>query len=69
MAWGQPGALGLVPNAVVLWPTRHVDAAVGQLRVQGHEIRDAGVARLSPLKHRNLHVSAATASRPPPRPL
>ncbi len=38
---GQDGAFGLVLNAVVLWTTRYIDAAV---------------ARLSPLKHRNLNV-------------
>lgn len=43
-------------NAVVLWTTRYIDAAVGQLRVEGREMRDEDVARLSPLKHRNLNV-------------
>jgi TnpA family transposase len=52
----QLGALGLVLNAIVLWTTRYIDAAVAQLRVEGHEIRDEDVARLSPLKHRNLNL-------------
>ncbi|MCX4548221.1 MULTISPECIES: Tn3 family transposase [unclassified Streptomyces] len=52
----QLGSLGLVLNAVVLWTTRYIDAAVAQLRAEGHEIRDEDVARLSPLKHRNLNV-------------
>lgn len=52
----QLGALGLVLNAVVLWTTLHIDAAVVQLRAEGHEIRDENIARLSPLKHRNLNV-------------
>lgn len=52
----QLGLLGLVLNAVVLWTTRYIDAAVAQLRVEGHEVRDEDVARLSPLKHRNLNV-------------
>ena len=43
------GALGLVLNAVVLWTTRYIHAAVDQLRNEGHEIRDEDVARLSPL--------------------
>ncbi|MFI6597267.1 Tn3 family transposase [Nonomuraea sp. NPDC050536] len=38
------------------WTTRYLDAAVAQLRAEGHEIRDEDVARLSPLKHRNLNV-------------
>lgn len=52
----QLGALGVVLNAVVLWTTRYIDAAVAQLRAEGHEIRDEDIAWLSPLKHRNLNV-------------
>jgi hypothetical protein len=40
----QLGALGLVLNAVVLWNSRYLDAAVHQLRAQGE---DEDVARLS----------------------
>jgi TnpA family transposase len=64
----QLGSLGLVLNAVVLWTTRYIDAAVAQLRAEGHEIRDEDIARLSPLKHRNLNVLGRysfTASTPP----
>lgn len=70
----QLGALGLVLNAIVLWTTKYIDAAVAQLRAEGHEIRDEDIARLSPLKHRNLNllgrysftasVPAASALRP-----
>lgn len=52
----QLGSLGLVLNAVVLWTTKYIDAAVAQLRAEGHEISDADVARLSPLKFKNLNV-------------
>ncbi len=52
----QLGSLGLVLNAVVLRTTRYIDAAVAQLRADGHEIRDEDIARLSPLKHKNLNV-------------
>jgi len=52
----QLGSLGLVLNAVVLWTTRYIDAAVAQLRAEGHEIKDEDIARLSPLKHKNLNV-------------
>ncbi|MFG2873976.1 Tn3 family transposase [Streptomyces sp. NPDC048337] len=52
----QLGSLGLVLNAVVLWTTRYIDAAVAQLRAEGHEISDEDIARLSPLKHKNLNV-------------
>jgi hypothetical protein len=52
----QLGALGLVLNAIVLWTTKYIDAAVAQLQAEGHEIRDEDIARLSPLKHRNLNL-------------
>jgi len=52
----QLGALGLVLNAVVLWTTRSIDAAVVQLRAEGHEIRNEDAARLSSLKHRHLNM-------------
>ncbi|MFF8996011.1 Tn3 family transposase [Streptomyces sp. NPDC014983] len=52
----QLGALGLVLNAIVLWTTKYIDAAIAQLRANGHEIRDEDIARLSPLKHRNLNL-------------
>jgi Tn3 transposase DDE domain len=42
----QLGALGLVLNAVVLWNTRYVDAAVTALRSAGHLVTDADAARL-----------------------
>lgn len=63
----QLGSLGLVLNAVVLWTTRYIDATVAQLCAEGHEIRDEDVARLSPLKHKNLNVLGRysfTASTP-----
>jgi hypothetical protein len=52
----QLGALGLVLNAIVLWTTRYIDAAVAQLKAEGYEIRAEDLARLSPLKHRNLNL-------------
>ncbi|WP_405393899.1 Tn3 family transposase [Streptomyces gougerotii] len=63
----QLGALGLVLNAIVLWTTKYIDAAVAQLKAEGHEIRDEDIARLSPLKHKNLNVLGRysfTASTP-----
>ena len=43
-------------NLVVLWNTIYMDAAVTQLRAEGHEVRPEEVARLSPLgfKHVNM---------------
>lgn len=51
-------------NAVVLWTTRYIDAAVAQLRAEGHEIRDEDIARLSLLKHKNLNVPGRNSFTP-----
>lgn len=54
----QLGALGLVLNAVILWNTRYIEAALTALREQGRQsLDDADVARLSPLgdAHINVH--------------
>jgi TnpA family transposase len=51
----QLAALGLVLNAVVLWNTRYLDAAITQLRAEGHDLNDEDVARLSPLKDRHIN--------------
>lgn len=52
----QIGALGLVLNAVVLFNTRYMDAAVTQLRADGFDARDEDLARLSPFvrQHTNM---------------
>ncbi|MEV7716984.1 Tn3 family transposase [Streptomyces sp. NPDC088184] len=63
----QLGALGLVLNAIVLWTTRYIDAAVARIRAEGHETRDEDIDRLSRLKHRNLNLLGRysfTASSP-----
>jgi hypothetical protein len=52
----QLGALGLVLNAIVLWTTKYIDDAVAHLRDEGHELHEEDIARLSPLKHRNLNL-------------
>ncbi len=41
--------------------------AVAQLRAEGHEIRDEDVARLSPLKFKNLNVLGRSFAPPSPR--
>ncbi|MFB7579386.1 Tn3 family transposase [Streptomyces hydrogenans] len=51
----QLAALGLVLNAVVLWNTRYLDAAIAQLRAEGQGTKGEGVARLSPLKGRHIN--------------
>jgi len=52
----QLGALGLVINAIVLWNTRYLDAALAQLRHESHHVDDADVARLSPLIHQHINL-------------
>jgi TnpA family transposase len=52
----QLGVLGLVLNCVVLWNTVYLDAALDQLRAQGHPVRDEDVARLSPFVRKHLGV-------------
>jgi hypothetical protein len=64
----QLSALGLVLNAVVLWNTRYMDAALAHLRDSGHPVRDEDAARLSPLGDSHSTWSAATRSDRPPCP-
>ena len=52
----QLGALGLVLNCIVLWNTRYMNAALDQLRAQGHPVLDEDVARLSPFIRHHLNV-------------
>ncbi len=52
----QLGALGLVTNALVLWNTIYMQAALDQLRLQGDEIREEDETRLSPLGHKHVNM-------------
>ena len=52
----QLGALGLVLNMIMLWNTVYMEAALAQLRVHGHQVDNAGVARLSPLQHKHVNM-------------
>lgn len=58
----QLAALGLVLNAVVLWNTHYLDAAVARLRAEGHDIKDEDVARLSRSRTGTSTSWAATCS-------
>ena len=40
----------------MLWNTIYTDAALDQLRAEGHEVRDEDVARLSPLSCRHINM-------------
>ena len=63
----QLGALGLMVNVIVLWQTVYIQAALGHLVANGHELDPADVARLSLLGHPtiNLHGRYRTTSRAP----
>jgi TnpA family transposase len=52
----QLTALGLVTNAVVLWNTIYMEAALAQLRAEGFEVRSEDVARLSPLQTHHINM-------------
>jgi TnpA family transposase len=52
----QLGALGLIVNAVVLWNTIYMDAALKHLRKEGFPVLDEDVARLSPLGHEHINM-------------
>ena len=51
----QPGAVGLVVNAIVLWNTRYMDSAPHELRKEGMQVGDDDVKRLSPLGHEHIN--------------
>ena len=48
--------LGLVVNIIVLWNTIYIDAALAQLRQEGHLVLDEDVARLSPFVHEHINL-------------
>jgi len=52
----QLGALGLVVNAVVLWNTRYLDAALSRARASGVSVNPEDVERLSPLLLDHINV-------------
>jgi TnpA family transposase len=52
----QIGVLGLVLNALVLFNTRYMDAAVNQLRADGFDVLDEDVARLSPFVRHHINM-------------
>jgi Tn3 transposase DDE domain len=52
----QFGALGLVLNAIVLFNTRYLDAALAELRTGGYEVRDEDAARLSPFVRHHINL-------------
>ena len=57
----QLGALGLVVNAIVLWNTLYMEAALQQLRDEGVKVREEDVARLSPLVYHHINFQGRYA--------
>ncbi len=51
----QLGALGLVVNAIVLWNTLYMEAALKQIQAGQMPVAAADIARLSPLVHRHIN--------------
>ena len=49
-------ALGLVVNALILWTTRYMNAAVSHLQATGTDVKKEDLARLSPLGHKHFNV-------------
>ena len=64
----QLGALGLVLNCVVLWNIRYMNAALDELRAQGHPVRDEDITRLSPFVRHHLNVHGKYSFALPERP-
>jgi TnpA family transposase len=52
----QLGALGLVVNAVVLWNTRYLDAALAQVRASSMSVSPEDIERISPLLLDHVNV-------------
>ena len=51
----QLNALGLATNAIVLWNTVYIQAALDYLRAQGEVIKEEDEARLSPLVRKHIN--------------
>ena len=51
----QLGALGFVINAIALWNTRYMQAALSLIQELGDDVLDEDVARLSPLKWKHIN--------------
>jgi TnpA family transposase len=52
----QLGALGLVINAIVLWNTRYIEAAIAHLRNVGADVATEDLERLSPLGFAHINM-------------
>jgi TnpA family transposase len=51
----QASCLNLITNAVVTWNTIYMEAAINQLRSEGHQISDEDINRLSPTRYEHVN--------------
>ena len=51
----QLGALGLTLNAIALWNSTYIQAAIDQFAREGWNISDADIARVSPLLFKHIN--------------
>src|SRR3954469_5674590 len=51
----QLGALGLTLNAIALWNSTYIQAAIDQLRREGWDISEPDIARVSPLLFKHIN--------------
>jgi hypothetical protein len=51
----QLGALGLALNAIALWNSLYIQAALDQLTREGWDISPADIARVSPLAFKHIN--------------
>lgn len=43
-------------DMIVQWNTINIEAALNQLRTDGYAVKDADVARVSPLLHEHINI-------------
>ncbi|MFO1434695.1 MAG: Tn3 family transposase [Candidatus Competibacteraceae bacterium] len=51
----QAGCLNLLTNAVVVWNTGYMQAAIAQLRQEGFPVHDEDLAHLSPARYEHIN--------------
>jgi len=51
----QLGAVGLVLNAIIVWNTRYIQAAIQRLRTADIDVSSDDLRRMSPLTHSHIN--------------
>jgi len=51
----QASCLTLFTNAVIVWNTRYIQAAVKQLQSEGYEVRNSDLSHISPCRFRHIN--------------